>query len=141
MINPTLDISEVRSATADISDLLTDRDCQELELLLLPDWIVRHSLLLEPDPRDPIGTGCIVWTRTRTGSGGYGQLRIPRGKLAYVHRHVLQLLHGAYPTDQHGIHLCDNPPCFRPSHLMTGTHQQNMDQLAQRGPSRHRRTA
>lgn len=138
MINPTLDISEVRRACGDIGTQLSDRDCQELELLLLPDWITRHSELHEPDPRDPIGTGCITWTRCRTGSRGAGQVRIPLGKLVYVHRHVLNLLHGDVPADLEGIHLCDNPPCFRPSHLQIGTHQENMAQMAARGPSRHR---
>lgn len=56
-----------------------------------------------------------------------------------VHRNGQRLAHRAAWVEVHGpiavgmviCHRCDNPPCFRPSHLFVGTHADNVaDKIA-----------
>ena len=51
-----------------------------------------------------------------------------RGKARYisVHRLAWMAVNGPIPVDGQILHKCDNPPCFRASHLYLGNHTDNV---------------
>lgn len=71
--------------------------------------------------------GCWEWqgNRSSSGYGRYGQ--------KYVHRIVYEELHGELPVDVFVRHKCDNRPCCNPEHLVDGSHEDNMHDMAVRG--------
>lgn len=73
---------------------------------------------------------CWLWTGSRRTSG-HGQF----GNTP-AHVYALEMALGEpCPTGMEGCHLCDNPPCVRPSHIYFGTRQDNSDDAWAR--SRH----
>jgi hypothetical protein len=78
---------------------------------------------------------CWTWTACRNALG-YGSFRF-EGKVSLAHRvsHILNI--GPIPDGMLVIHSCDNPSCVNPSHLSLGTHQDNMDDMAEKGRTRH----
>ena len=50
-----------------------------------------------------------------------------------LHRAIYILLHGELPSDIQVRHICDNPPCCNPAHLMEGTAQDNADDKKRHG--------
>lgn len=56
---------------------------------------------------------------------GYGVIR-EDGKTKYAHRIAYELFKGTIPDNTCVIHLCDNPQCLNPKHLILGNHQNNM---------------
>ena len=77
------------------------------------------------------GSGCVEWTGYTAGSG-YPEFRI--GKQAFAaHRVSYEYFHGPIPEGLMVRHTCDNKRCINPSHLIVGTHQQNMDDMRERG--------
>jgi len=78
-------------------------------------------------------SGCWEWADARD-TRNYGALRYERVTLK-AHRVAYELWVGAIP-DGHGVlHSCDNPPCINPDHLSTGTHADNMRDMASRARS------
>lgn len=79
---------------------------------------------------------CWVW-RGSLHYKGYGQFR--DGHMVKAHVFSYELHYGTIPADgnHYGrkfvLHHCDNPSCVRPSHLFLGTHQDNMDDMMQKG--------
>lgn len=80
-------------------------------------------------------TSCWPWLNGRTGSG-YGEIHW-HGKMLRAHRLAYELVNGPIPPGQLVRHACDNPLCCRPSHLIAGTHADNMADKAARGRGRH----
>lgn len=75
--------------------------------------------------------GCWEWPMSRT-AAGYGQLtyrRDGRTYLAYAHRAAYALAGNSIEGIE-VCHRCDNPGCFNPAHLFSGSHQQNMADMA-----------
>ncbi len=67
---------------------------------------------------------CLEWPKSRD-QHGYG--RVYRGtEVGKVHRLSYELAFGPIPEGLDICHRCDNPPCFRPSHLFVGTALDNM---------------
>lgn len=66
---------------------------------------------------------------------GYGHLWVD-GKLKLAHRHAWEKKHGPIPKGLCVLHECDNPACWRVSHLFLGTKRDNtIDMYAKgRGP-------
>lgn len=67
--------------------------------------------------------GCWIWKKSKT-SAGYGQLT-EKGKYWTTHRYVYTLVNGDIPDDLVVRHVCHNPACCNPEHLLIGTHKQN----------------
>lgn len=73
-------------------------------------------------PSDP--GACWVWEGSLN-SHGYGKLTVWRSGTWYAHRIAYGLVHGVVPAELD--HLCRNRACWRPSHLESVTHRENMD--------------
>lgn len=76
--------------------------------------------------------GCWEWQGAR-GPHGYGRIG---GGASYeneraAHRYALRST-GVDITEKVVMHLCDNPPCCNPRHLMAGTQEENMRQAVER---------
>jgi len=64
-------------------------------------------------------------------NNGYGR----RGR-TLIHRWVWEQVNGPIPTDMIVMHLCDNPPCYRLSHLRLGTRAENQQDMVNKGRKR-----
>jgi len=76
---------------------------------------------------------CWLWTGST--ASGYGQLKINR-RMVGTHRVSWELHNGPIPDGVYVLHDCpngDNPLCVNPSHLWLGSHQQNMDDMKNKG--------
>lgn len=78
--------------------------------------------------------GCWEWTSTIR--GGYGLFSL-NGKPVSAHRFALFLEVGEYKSN--ALHKCDNPPCVRGDHLFAGSHQENMDDMYEKGRRQRRK--
>lgn len=69
---------------------------------------------------------CWEWTGAHDGRG-YGAVKYD-GRQTFVHRMSAHLHLGLDLSDVSTLvlHHCDNPPCFRPSHLYLGTYADNL---------------
>lgn len=72
--------------------------------------------------------GCILWNRSED-SKGYGVYRVQllSGSYYKLRAHKLSYLifNGAIQEGLVVRHICDNPHCCNPKHLILGTVQQN----------------
>ena len=101
---------------------------RSLNLILPPKDELMETLFsnrqINPD------TNCWEWTKSKN-RGGYGQFMIKKCPGTYscvrVHRVAAYIwLDFDINSDLHVLHRCDNPPCFNPAHLFTGTHADNL---------------
>ena len=81
------------------------------------------------------GDGCWLWTASRTGSGGDGQIMIA-STMQRAHRVAWAIAQRRDPVG-HVLHRCDNPPCVNPAHLFEGTTEDNVRDMEQKGRARH----
>lgn len=83
----------------------------------------------------PMPTGCIEWTG-ELDHNGYGRLGFGRrgegNKTEGAHRVSYSIWNGKIPAKMHVRHTCDNPRCVNPKHLLVGTHDDNMRDMARR---------
>lgn len=97
-------------------------------LPLTLDWLLQYA---------EIGEGqqsCWLWMRHRD-RDGYGRIRRNRKDLR-VHIVAWQLSNRVtVPPGLLVLHRCDNPPCFRPDHLFTGTTLDNNRDKVRKGRS------
>lgn len=86
---------------------------------------------------------CWPWIGHRNPQG-YGRVWLG-GKGYYAHRVIFALanpgvIQKAAPKDRFSTgyirHMCDNPSCCNPTHLLVGTHAENMNDKVIRGRSR-----
>lgn len=84
-------------------------------------------------------SGCWLWLGTKP-AFGHGQFR-HNGKAIYAHRYAWELKHGSLSDDICILHKCDVPACVNPDHLFTGTREDNLTDMRQKGrgssPPRH----
>lgn len=78
------------------------------------------------------------WNWTGAKSRGYGHVSFQReqwaaSRLSYV------LTYGPIQNGLFVLHHCDNRACCNPNHLFLGTHQDNMDDMMQKGRHRSQR--
>lgn len=79
---------------------------------------------------------CIVWTGT-TNRNGYGVIGIGSkangtNRTALVHRVSYEEQTGEKLGRRVLRHRCDNPPCFKLSHLLPGTQTENIADMVER---------
>lgn len=77
---------------------------------------------------------CWPWTGYRD-KQGYGKV-MREGNNVFAHRWAWRLLGDPIPEGVVIRHMCDNPPCCNPTHLMSGTQKDNIRDRQERG--RHR---
>ena len=83
------------------------------------------------DRVDISDNGCWMWNACR-GASGYGRVCVD-GFQSQAHRVVFAFYNGDIP-DRHVVrHSCDTPACCNPEHLLSGTQQDNMDDMNSRG--------
>ena len=76
---------------------------------------------------------CIEHTQ-KGGRRGYAMARY-MGRQMHLHRRVYCEANTVHPDDIEGLvirHVCDNPRCINPAHLIEGTHAQNMEDMTRR---------
>lgn len=78
----------------------------------------------------PVESGCIEWQAAKN-NDGYGQVKY-NGKMRLAHRVAYELANGAIDPELCVMHTCDNPSCINPYHLVLGTHQENMADMARK---------
>lgn len=76
---------------------------------------------------------CWEWPAART-PAGYGRVAIAR-VVQYAHRLSFVCFVGPIPEGHMVCHRCDNPPCWNPAHLFTGTATDNARDRSQKGRS------
>lgn len=74
--------------------------------------------------------GCWLWMACR--NRGYGVMSVNK-KATTTHRYSWELHNGPIPDGLHVCHHCDNPRCVNPDHLFLGTHQDNMQDMINKG--------
>ena len=74
---------------------------------------------------------CWLWTGY-CNKKGYGQFRID-GKVVIAHRWSHEQHIGPIPFGLFVRHKCDVRNCVNPDHLEVGTHQENMNDMVERG--------
>ena len=82
---------------------------------------------------------CYVWTGPQA-SRGYGQYRKPNCRKktrCTAHRLSFIAHHGSIPEGLLVMHLCDNPGCINPAHLVVGSHDANMVDMKLKGRAPH----
>lgn len=84
------------------------------------------------------GDACWLWTAS-TNNHGYGWFGVGDA-VCLAHRVAWVLEHGSLPSRTKVLHTCDTPACVRPSHLITGTQKQNLEDMATKGRGRNHNT-
>lgn len=77
----------------------------------------------------PDENGCWIWIAS-TNKYGYGQYGI---KAERSHRVSAADANGGIPIGLFVLHTCDVRHCVNPAHLYFGTHQDNMNDMVNRG--------
>lgn len=89
-------------------------------------------------PDDP--NKCVEWPLLRD-KHGYGRMTDPsregKARVAFVHRIAWNLTREQVESKPNVLHRCDNPPCFRPSHLFRGTKKDNTQDALRKGRLKH----
>ena len=93
-------------------------------------------------PGNPLDTLCKLW-QGAVDRDGYGVLSAPSNHRSrakrYVHRWVWESVNGPIPKGMVIRHRCDNPVCFRLSHLELGSIADNNRDAVIRGHAGRRR--
>lgn len=78
---------------------------------------------------------CWEWSGSRRPVKGeeYGMFRISSEQSYPIGAHRVAFLLTTGTLPEVGRHTCDNPPCVRPSHIIDGTHADNMRDRHERG--------
>jgi hypothetical protein len=77
---------------------------------------------------------CWLWAGSKN-LDGYGRFKV-HGKLVRAHEFSLQISRGNRSSIPYIMHTCDTPSCVNPSHLIVGSHRDNMRDALKKG--RHR---
>lgn len=64
--------------------------------------------------------------------GNYGQVSFNHRKYR-SHRVAYELANGPLCSEDKVLHMCDNPKCCNPAHLIKGTQKENMEDMRSKG--------
>lgn len=78
--------------------------------------------------------GCWTVLNRKLTKDGYFDLHVNKNHL-YAHRLSYILYHGEIEDNKIIRHTCDNRGCVNPKHLLSGTHQDNVNDRVKRGRS------
>ena len=99
-------------------------------------WIKSNKTEFVEAPYEGLDGDCWEYTGKRD-RAGYGHVRFD-GKDQRVHRLSLaEKLKRELEDWEQSRHMCDNPACFNPRHLLVGTNQDNINDKVERGRSNH----
>ena len=98
--------------------MLSNAITREALLQKVPDFVSRVSVNKD---------GCMEWEGAK--SGGYGQIRV-WGRTLSTHRFSYMLFKGEIPEGMLVCHICDNPACCNPNHLVLGSVADNARDMA-----------
>lgn len=87
------------------------------------DRLMAKCVETNPPEGSQIATPCLVFTGGR-GSNGRGLIK-HNGKMVLTYRVAFEAKHGPIPKGMSVLHLCDNPLCSNPDHLVLGTVKEN----------------
>jgi hypothetical protein len=82
-------------------------------------------------------SGCWIWQGTAD-ADGYGAIRVGE-KVWRTHRVTYTVIHGPIPRGKVVRHKCDNARCCNPMHLEIGDHEDNTQDIVDRGRAKKRR--
>jgi endogenous inhibitor of DNA gyrase (YacG/DUF329 family) len=102
------------------------RDCSNAGRKLTP------AILLARYTKKGSGDECWLWIGEIDKKSGYGRIRV-QGKLWMAHKLSYVTTNGPLSEGLIVRHTCDVRPCVRPSHLVKGTHKQNIHDMYERG--------
>jgi len=94
----------------------------------------RDALFWAKVNRVPGEDTCWPWIGAKN-EGGYGWITVYIDRKQHfflAHKVSYEWEFGEISQGQIVRHRCDNPPCVRPSHLLSGTHQDNMTDMVER---------
>lgn len=100
----------------------------EGKLILTPWEMLRFWTKVAEQPGR---NGCWLWTGDKN-AGGYGMTSF-RTRNVLVHRLAFRAFRGIIPGKLCVLHECDVRNCIRPSHLWTGTHKDNSEDMLRKG--------
>lgn len=78
-------------------------------------------------------TDCWIWIGSRT-LRGYGQMRLSSSRVKFLaHRIGYVIKNGPIRAGGILMHLCDNPSCVNPDHVVGGTQKKNVRDMIMKG--------
>ncbi len=110
------------SSAADLLPLVTP--CASFDEWKRPR--ARFEKYTMPEPN----SGCLLWVGA-IDSRGYGHIKV-NGRIERAHRLALILGGQSVAPRAEVLHKCDNKVCVRVDHLILGTRQDNMDDMAKK---------
>lgn len=97
------------------------------------DRLMAMCVETNPPEGSQITTPCLSFTGAKQ-KCGHGLIR-HNGKLVQSHRVAYEAKHGPIPPGMCVMHLCDNPACCNPDHLVLGTQKENTHDSVLKGRS------
>lgn len=91
----------------------------------IKDRIIMHSI---PEPN----SGCWLWEGAWDQYKGYGKIKI-EGVTKRAHRASYEVFKGEIIHGNLILHLCNNPCCVNPNHLIQGNQSDNIKQMWDQG--------
>lgn len=103
--------------------------------MLMQRTAIRDALFWDKVDRVDDEDSCWPW-QGASNKAGYGIITETidgAQRRQYAHKVSYEWANGELAEGQLVRHRCDNPPCVRPSHLLSGTHKNNMADMVERG--------